>query len=340
MGGLLTIAIPTFNRPEAVRDRILELLNLPNEILEEIEVLIADNGTERVNLGQFIGSELKIRHIINATNLGLGKNIECLAKNANNKFMWLVSDDDEILWRNLHSLVKILLETESALILLDSSNQDFESARQSQKAILTSLIFISACIFRIDVVRSKLLHDKSGDVNPTYQQVFLGMELIYFGFKPYLIRNDFVRDTNTQKNYKSQASFNVRIGHFLLLEKQLTLVGMRPQDFEYLSELIDSHLINYAALMAFEFIQRKDFRLFLKLLFRNINKSIFRNRRMAATMFAFLVFSLGLIDFRIARFFVISIFRIFRLKFSFRLRDLNFHLEEASINEAGSLGYE
>ncbi len=340
MSGLLTIAIPTFNRPHAVMERILEILSLPNELLQEIEVVIGDNGTDRANFDQFQNEFLQLRHIINSTNLGLGGNIESLIKNAKNRFVWLVSDDDQILSTNLNKLITLLSKSNSNLVLLSTSHKDPKSQLEIEKNVLTSLIFISACVFRTESVRSIIAGSTGVPLNPTYQQVFLGLQLIQFDNEPSFIQNEYVLDTNTKKHYNARPSFNVRIGHFLLLESQLSALGVPSKNFYALSELLDSHLLNYSALISFEFHIRREFLLFLKLTLRSSNKQIFRPRRLLVTVFAIIAFALGVLDYRFSRLFIIASFRLFKFRFAYGFKDLSSRSVNPLINEAGSLGYE
>ena len=114
---LLTIAIPTFNRPESIRDRINELSGLPEELAKIVELLICDNGDLMIPVPERAGNT-RIRYSNNGRNLGLGGNIESCVMKSEGEFVWLFSDDDQIRIDHLEELLLRLSQTDSEVIAL------------------------------------------------------------------------------------------------------------------------------------------------------------------------------------------------------------------------------
>ena len=93
----LTIGIPTFNRAERLSE-VLDLLLL-EDILDEIEIFVSDNCSQDNTLEILQKYKLSFgKNLIfdsNQSNLGFDGNIKKLYNNANGKYIWFLSDDDE-----------------------------------------------------------------------------------------------------------------------------------------------------------------------------------------------------------------------------------------------------
>jgi glycosyltransferase domain-containing protein len=109
MEPLITIGIPTFNRPELLARA---LGSVARQSYPNIEVLVADNGPldESVNrvIASFKHDLSDLRYVRHSENVGALKNFMFLLEAAKGRyFMWL-ADDDEISENYVASLVEIL----------------------------------------------------------------------------------------------------------------------------------------------------------------------------------------------------------------------------------------
>lgn len=93
MKKLLTIAIPTYNRPKTLK-QALDMIS--EQYDESIEVLICDDSTDDNVHNVVIDSQKKIpiRYIKNNTNLGFDRNFLQCFKEAKGKYVLLMGDDD------------------------------------------------------------------------------------------------------------------------------------------------------------------------------------------------------------------------------------------------------
>ena len=96
---LLTIAIPTCNRADCLRELLSVLADqLKNE--PRVELLISDNASPDHTptvVKNFIDRGLQVQYVRNAQNIGPDANfLQCFEK-ANGKYVWLFSDDDLII---------------------------------------------------------------------------------------------------------------------------------------------------------------------------------------------------------------------------------------------------
>lgn len=90
----LTVAIPTYNRPDAVLRRLAELENLRDLVAE---VVIGDNSDEVDDAVRTqAASSPRIVYFRNAANIGGGANFLRVVERATGDFVWWRGDDDPI----------------------------------------------------------------------------------------------------------------------------------------------------------------------------------------------------------------------------------------------------
>jgi len=90
---LLSICIPTFNRPTQLENCLNSLALQKNK---NFEVCISDNNSS-YNIKKLINlykKKLKIRFNKNKKNIGFAKNVIKVTSMAKNEFIWLLGDDD------------------------------------------------------------------------------------------------------------------------------------------------------------------------------------------------------------------------------------------------------
>ena len=103
---LLSICIPTYNRPES----LLNCLNsLASQRKKNFEVCISDNcsNTNIYKLVKPFKKKLKIRFNRNKKNLGFAMNLLKVSSMATGEFIWFIGDDD-LLVRNALEKLQIL----------------------------------------------------------------------------------------------------------------------------------------------------------------------------------------------------------------------------------------
>jgi len=125
---LLTIAIPTYNRGELLRE-LLDVLAPQLAGYDDIELIISDNAspdnTPQV-VQQFIDTGLSVRYHRQLENVGSDANFISCFQMATGKYFWLCGDDD------------IILPGAIEQVLGHISVQDYD------------LIYLTACTFQQD----------------------------------------------------------------------------------------------------------------------------------------------------------------------------------------------
>ena len=125
---LLTIAVPTYNRANCLRELLSRLADqLKNE--PRVELIISDNASPDETpavVADFVAHGLKVRYIRNSENIGPDANFLQCFEQASGKYVWLFSDDDLIVPGGVSKIVSYCEAADYDLISL--SNYPFEEA--------------------------------------------------------------------------------------------------------------------------------------------------------------------------------------------------------------------
>lgn len=103
---LLSICIPTYNRPR-------ELAALMNGFLSRaldthgdlLEIIVCDNSDDEQAMANAAQLDRRISYRKNDVNLGFAGNLIRCVRAASGTYLWLLSDDDEILWKGFQALM-------------------------------------------------------------------------------------------------------------------------------------------------------------------------------------------------------------------------------------------
>ncbi len=117
---VLTIAIPTYNRCEYLKELLPTVIEQVNKLgvnSENIEILISDNAsTDSTSEYVSIYTDPRISYYCNEVNIGGDKNfIECVRR-AKGKYVWLFGDDEILLNNALSTIFDIVNRADPVLI--------------------------------------------------------------------------------------------------------------------------------------------------------------------------------------------------------------------------------
>jgi glycosyltransferase involved in cell wall biosynthesis len=118
---LLTIAIPTFNRCEAVGEQIKYLLG--GDLPKGIEILVIDNASEdgtyellKNEINKLSPEQSNIRILRNSKNIGFCGNFFKLFSECNTEYLLINSDEDWIFCENLKKILSFIADKKPAFI--------------------------------------------------------------------------------------------------------------------------------------------------------------------------------------------------------------------------------
>lgn len=104
---LLSICIPTYNRPENLKNC---LDSIAKQVSTDFEVCISDNAS-KADIGKIIQpfkKKFKIRFKRNKKNLGFAMNVLNVSLMARGRFIWFLGDDDLLTKNSLSFLIKLI----------------------------------------------------------------------------------------------------------------------------------------------------------------------------------------------------------------------------------------
>lgn len=117
---LLTIALPTYNRPAKLEKLVNQLLLAISSTKINVEVLIQDNSDLRFqNANKSIAKKCpNCEYEANPKNIGFGGNIQRLLAKCKTKYLLFLSDDDTLWVENFTDILESLPESQSPSLLM------------------------------------------------------------------------------------------------------------------------------------------------------------------------------------------------------------------------------
>ena len=118
MSNLLTISIPTFNRPDLLKTLIADLLD--SNLGTLVEINVHDNSNRDIqHLNKLSCSG--VNYFPNLSNLGYEGNIRACIKKATGRYLFILSDDDGYNFRHIGDILKLLSENNFDVLALTCS---------------------------------------------------------------------------------------------------------------------------------------------------------------------------------------------------------------------------
>lgn len=152
---LLSIVIPTFNRPVELKQALDSMLSqLVDGLEDKIEIILSDNastdaGTREV-CEAYVEKSKNVSYYQNAENYGHMKQIILGPNRARGEFCWVFGDDDIILDNCFHSIIN----------MLDTADADFFSINRETRdgkldEVMTDMVNVSDS-YRYDTMATML----------------------------------------------------------------------------------------------------------------------------------------------------------------------------------------
>jgi glycosyltransferase involved in cell wall biosynthesis len=183
---LVSVGIPTYNRPEDLR-RSLECIT--GQTYRNLEIIVSDNASPGDQTGtvirDFMEKDSRIKYFRQQVNIGATLNFQFVLDNANGKYFMWVADDDLCEPAFVHELtscmeeygdivlamtdVKVIASDDSVMRIeqLDSIRADMKNYKYHETCGLffryptTNIFFCIYGLYRIDVVKECTLNMRS-----------------------------------------------------------------------------------------------------------------------------------------------------------------------------------
>jgi glycosyltransferase involved in cell wall biosynthesis len=153
---LLTIAIPSFNRPESALQAIKNLLE-SSKLPEQVQVILANNGSTEEGydlVEQFVEQIPNATYLSFSDNLGFAGNLLRLIQNCESKYVLTMSDEDDLDTADLQKLLQNLKSKSPNLCILRSfTSKPNKTKKLRAKSLKGASSSMSGIILNLDSLR-------------------------------------------------------------------------------------------------------------------------------------------------------------------------------------------
>jgi glycosyltransferase involved in cell wall biosynthesis len=158
---LLTICIPTFNRPEEIKKQVYLLLP---QLDERVHLVVYDNCSDTPLNSYFTENELsKFTLIRNKVNVGADANIARCFENCETKWLWTLSDDDFVRQDAVKFIMEHLNNKSDTVFLnfckgLSFKTKGFNELINEFKnpTVFSSSFTMSSCLYNVNKLKFSL----------------------------------------------------------------------------------------------------------------------------------------------------------------------------------------
>jgi glycosyltransferase involved in cell wall biosynthesis len=244
---MLTICIPTYNRTDKVRQRILELLP---QLASGVKIIVIDNSSVipvSSAIGDLIERNENVSVIKNKFNIGMSANIARCIEVCNTEWMWLLGDDDEVLPQAVQIILDDISSVNNEISCLKYSSycginkeeeilsfSEFLQHRDLGFNFVANTFLISSSVIRVgDIVALDKVMDTSNSMIP---HVVLMFQLLMDGGKIFLSKRELVIST------ESDISWSILQLDFNLIMVMQFASGIDDQHFKLLRNFF-SHIV-------------------------------------------------------------------------------------------------
>ncbi len=199
MKSLLTVAIPTYNRPESL-SHTLDVLS--SSASDQFEVLICDDSSDnRVQdlVARYQQQFSNIRYVRNTVNLGFSANVAQLYELSVTPYVWFLCDDDTIFKDSVSKIISTLEKYQPTVSIFNCSwvnSYGIESLagvkedrlhnsfdRFDSYDVLMRMTFLSILVFQKRQGVNEILIKSNNFQDNVFVQLSLGLLLLSENFK-------------------------------------------------------------------------------------------------------------------------------------------------------------
>jgi glycosyltransferase involved in cell wall biosynthesis len=160
---ILTISIPTYNRPEKIKTQVRLLLP---QLTDQVDLVVYDNCSDIPVKNYFSEDELtKFTLIRNKVNVGGDANIARCFENCNTKWLWTLSDDDFVKFDAVEIILNQINQNSDYIFINFCKGISFETYGFEELAyefksptVFSSSFTMSSCLYNMSKLKVKLEH--------------------------------------------------------------------------------------------------------------------------------------------------------------------------------------
>ena len=159
---VLTVCIPTYNRPEHIKTQVRDVLS---QLTSEVRLIVLDNHSDVPVSTYFTQEELdKFQIIRHSTNIGAdGNNARCL-ETAKSGWVWLLGDDDRIRPDAISFILNLIRSNNDSCFINTGNKRDVKCNSFDEflayfrvRGTYGKAFFQTACLFNMDKLTKSLI---------------------------------------------------------------------------------------------------------------------------------------------------------------------------------------
>jgi len=281
MSALLSICIPTRNRPAALQKTVNTIQGqvIAANALHKVEILISDNtDTESLRIDPGVFPYENIRYMSNKGNIGYARNVNKLIVEAQGQYVWLLADDDIVLESAVQSIVDSLEAQKEPIYYLtfysgavwggvrddnfyfkNCTQHYFAEGKDFLEKYWRSIIFISVNIFhREKMISHARQHDLFNNRNDVYQNSLMGISFVDTFGHVKIIPKTLLFDSYDQKLYTPFNSVSVPVLEYVKLLTQLGDLGVNKVCLASVKKDVDSSILSNGLRLVIRKIETAD----------------------------------------------------------------------------------
>lgn len=163
MDKILTIGIPTYNRPEYIQKTVRSILPQLND---KVLLVVRDNCSQIPVESLFTNNELKLFKIVRTkVNIGGNANIAGVIYNCDTPWCWTLGDDDDVAPNAVNTILNYIERYPSTSFIkfnspLEKEVNGFDDLVQliKHKYVYSRLLFMSTSIYNVEKVKNYLYY--------------------------------------------------------------------------------------------------------------------------------------------------------------------------------------
>lgn len=250
---ILTIAIPTYNRPDKVKNTILRLLP---QLASNVKIVVHDNCSPTIikdHLEKEIGENVleKIEVIRNRINIGADSNFQRCFEMCTTPYIWLLGDDDKIEENAVALILDELEKYKNHDLIGINFNSDCNTVGRTKPILISSTsdlankldhfgnwLFISTSVYKTEEYLKYISRQAWGAYSMASQIV--PAMIAISNNKTFVLSEKYIVTNITQDGEEEWSDFQLALSQLTLLEAP---VGLKKNEYRKFGQKICCEIV-------------------------------------------------------------------------------------------------
>lgn len=249
MNTILSIIIPSYNRDELLINNLNNIINNFNHIeFHNYEIIVIHNGQSKQSsqyiFNKFLShSNVKFFTFENQLAPGIARNIG--VEKCQSKWIWFIDDDDQIIFKNINTILKIIEDTNTEIDLIAHSLKFQYTDEDKEKLINKILLFQEKQeVFRFIFQKTLLIKNKIKFSDGLHEDIRYTIELLLNSNRIKIINEIIYNKFNNELSITNELTTN-RLDGYLNAAKEILCIQhvlIQQQNNNFVTQLLGTLL--------------------------------------------------------------------------------------------------